>query len=129
MPADPYAYALIRVVPRVERGECLNAGVILYSRPHRFLGGHFELNEERLRVLAPELDLAGVARQVAIMNAVIAGDPVGGGAIATLPPFERFGWLSAPASTVVQPGPVHAGLTDDPAQTLDHLFATLVQTG
>lgn len=129
MPANPYAYALIRVVPRVERGECLNAGVILYCRPRRFLGGRFELDQDRLRLLAPDLDLAGVARQIAIMEAVTAGDPVAGGAIASLPPFERFGWLSAPASTVVQPGPIHAGLTDDPARTLDHLFATLVQIG
>lgn len=129
MRADPFAYAMIRVVPRVDRGECLNAGVILYCRPHRFLGGRFELDQARLRALAPDLDLAGVARQIAIMEAVIAGDPAAGGAIAVLPPFERFGWLSAPASTIVQPGPVHAGLTSDPAQTLDHLFATLVQTG
>jgi hypothetical protein len=129
MPADPFAYALIRVVPRVERGECLNAGVILYCRPRRFLGGRFELDRDRLRLLTPDLDLGGVARQIAIMEAVIAGDPVAGGAIALLPPAERFGWLSAPASTVVQPGPVHAGLTGDPAQTLEHLFATLVQAG
>ena len=129
MPADPYAYALIRVVPRVERGECLNAGVILYCRPRRFLGGRFELNRERLGLLAPDLDLAGVARQFAIMEAVLAGDAAGGGAIALLPAAERFGWLSAPASTVVQPGPVHAGLTGDPSETLDRLFASLVQTG
>lgn len=128
MPADPYAYALVRVVPRVERGECLNAGVLLYCRPRRFLGGRFEIDRNRLRVLAPDLDLDGVARQLSIIEAVISGDVAGGGAIAQLPPAERFGWLSAPASTVVQPGPVHAGLTDDPARTLDHLFATLVQT-
>ena len=128
MPADPhpFVYAVIRVVPRVERGECLNIGVILFCRPRRVLDGRFELDQERLATLAPGLDLAGVARQIALMRGVIAGQPVAG-SVAGLSQAERFGWLVSPASTVVQPGPVHAGITNDPVATLDHLFDTLVR--
>ena len=122
----PFAYALIRVVPRVERGERLNAGVVLFCRPRRFLDARLELDRRRLLALAPELDLAAVARQLDLIARVCAGDPAAG-AIAALPQGERFGWLTAPASTVVQPGPVHAGLCVDPAATLDHLFATMVR--
>lgn len=126
MTAEPFAYTVIRVVPRVERGECLNIGVILFCRSRRFLDGRFELDQERLAALAPGLDLAGLARQVGLMREVIAGAPAAG-VVAGLSQAERFGWLAAPASTVVQPGPVHAGLSDDPVATLDHLFATLVR--
>lgn len=122
----PFAYALIRVVPRIERGECLNLGVVLFCRPRRFLGLRLALDRARLHALDPALDLDALARHGAALEWVAAGDPAGG-AIARLPAAERFGWLVAPASTVVQPGPVHAGLTVDPAATLDHLFATLVQ--
>jgi hypothetical protein len=83
------------------------------------------LDGDRLRALWPELDLDAVERQLAVMRLVVAGDPVGG-AIALLPAAERFGWLSAPASTIVQPGPVHAGLADDPEAALHELFANLV---
>jgi hypothetical protein len=123
---DPYAYALIRVVPRVERGECVNAGVVLFCRPRRFLEARLELNRERLLALAPDLDLEAVAARLDLIARVCAGDPTAG-AIAALPQAERFGWLVAPASTTVQPSEVHAGLCDDPAATLDHLFATMVR--
>lgn len=123
---DPYAYALIRVVPRVERGECVNAGVVLFCRPRRFLDLRLELNRARLLALAPDLDLEAVGRQLDLLARVCAGDAAAG-PIAALPAAERFGWLTAPASTAVQPGPVHAGLCDDPATTLDHLFATMVR--
>ena len=123
---DPFAYAVIRVVPRVERGECVNVGVVLFCRPRRFLDARLELDRHRLLALAPDLDLAAVERQLELIARVCAGDPAAG-PIAALPPAERFGWLVAPASTVVQPGPVHAGLTDDPVATLDHLFATMVR--
>ena len=124
--ADPFVYALIKVVPRVERGECVNIGVVLFCRPRRVLDGRFELDSARLRALAPDLDLELVERQVAVIRDVLAGED-GAGAMARLPQAERFGWLVSPASTVVQPGPVHAGVTSDPAATLDRLFATLVQ--
>ena len=122
----PYAYAAIRVVPRVERGECLNTGVVLFCRPRRFLAMRSEVDAGRLLALAPDLDLEGVRRRLDLLAAVAAGE-AGAGAIARLPHFERFGWLVAPASTVVQPGPVHAGLCADPAETLERLFAALVR--
>jgi hypothetical protein len=121
----PFAYATIRVVPRVEREEFVNAGIVLFSRPRRFLGIRTLLDAERLGVLWPELDFTGVRRQLDILEKVAAGD-LAGGAIARLPAAERFGWLTAPASTIVQPGPVHAGLATDPAVALDRLFTELV---
>jgi hypothetical protein len=122
----PFAYASIRVVPRVEREDFVNAGVVLFSRPRQYLGARTRLAPERLLALWPGLDLEAVARQLAIIESVAAGDPQGG-AIASLPANERFGWITAPASTIVQPGPVHAGLSDDPARALDRLFAALVE--
>jgi hypothetical protein len=121
----PFAYATIRVVPRVEREEFVNVGVVLFSRPRKFLGVEARLDGDRLRALWPELDLDAIERQLDVIRSVVAGDPAGG-AVAHLPAAERFGWLSAPASTILQPGPVHAGLADDPAATLRDLFADLV---
>lgn len=121
----PFAYTVIRVVPRVEREEFVNAGVVLFSRPRRFLGARAGMDAARLRALWPELDIDAVQRQLDILGLVAAGDP-SGGAIARLSLTERFGWISAPASTVVQPGPVHGGLAHDPEATLDALFASLV---
>ena len=122
---DPYAWAAVRVVPRVERGECLNVGVVLHCRPRRFLGLRLGLNPARLRALDPELDLEAVERHLGYLGRVAAGDP-GAGAIARLSAAERFGWLVAPASTVVQPGPVHAGLCLDPEVELEALFRRMV---
>ncbi len=122
----PFAYAPIRVVPRVERGECVNVGVVLYSRPRRFLGVRTGVDAQRLLALWPNLDLDAVQRHLEILCLVSNGD-LAGGPIALLPPFERFGWLTAPASTIVQPGPIHAGLASDPATALDKLFADLVE--
>src|ERR671916_2313639 len=120
----PFAYTTIRVVPRVEREEFINVGVVLYSRPRKFLGVQARLDRDRLRALWPEPDLDAVERQLDVIRLVVAGDPTGG-AIALLPDAERFGWLSAPASTIVQPGPVHAGLAHDPEAVLLELFADL----
>ena len=120
-----YAYAVIRLVPRVERGECLNVGVVLFCRPRRFLGARTWLDEARLRAFAPGLDLEGVARHLDAVERVALGDPAGG-PIARLPAPERFGWLVAPASTIVQPGPVHGGASADPAAALATLFERLV---
>lgn len=121
----PFSYTTIRIVPRVEREEFVNAGVILFSRPHRYLGIRVGIDEARLRALWPHLDLDAVQRQLDVLCLVAQGDPAGG-AIASLPAAERFGWLSAAASTVVQPGPVHAGLTRDPEGALEDLFVDLV---
>ena len=122
----PFAYAPIRVVPRVERGEYVNVGVVIFSRSRRFLDLRVELDRHRLGAFAPDLDLDAVERHLAGLVRVCAGDP-SAGPIARLPQADRFGWLVAPASTVVQPGPVHAGLTPDPAATLDRLVATMVR--
>ena len=121
----PFAYTVIRVVPRVEREEFVNVGVVLFSRPRKFLGVRVRVDADRLRALWPEIDVDAVARQLDVIRLVAVGDPAGG-AIASLPPAERFGWISAPASTVVQPGPVHAGLAEDPEEALAGLFADLV---
>jgi hypothetical protein len=123
---DPFQYALVRVVPRVERGESLNAGVVLFCRPRRYLAARTWLDAAALAVLAPGCDPGEVQPHLAVVEAVAAGDPDAGGAVAALPQSERFHWLTAPASTIVQPSPVHTGLTDDPVAELDHLFATLV---
>lgn len=121
----PYAYAPLRIVPRVERGEALNVGVVLYSRPLRFLGLQTGFDEARLRAFWPELDIDAIRRHLDVLRLVAAGNPAGG-RIALLPPHERFGWLTAPASTVVQPGSVHGGACPDPAAALAELFERLV---
>ena len=122
---SPFQYAILRVVPRVERGECFNAGVVLHCRPRRFLAARVALDETRLRALAPDADAAAVDAHLQSLARIAAGDP-GGGPIATLDASERFHWLVSPSSTIVQPSDVHTGLSDDPATTLDHLFEVLV---
>jgi hypothetical protein len=122
----PFAYAPIRVVPRVDRGECVNVGIVLYSRPRRYLGVRTGFDPQRLLALWPTLDVDAMERHLEILWLVANGDP-SGGPIALLPPFERFGWLTAPASTILQPGPVHSGLTKDPAETLRALYRDLVE--
>ncbi len=126
MPASPFQYAIVRVVPRVERGECLNAGVVLFCRPRRFLAARTELDETRLLALAPDVDLPAVRGHLDALCRIAAGDPAAG-PIAALPPSERFHWLVAPASTIIQCSPVHTGLTDDPEAELEHLLARLVR--
>jgi hypothetical protein len=123
---SPFEYALLRVVPRVERGEFVNAGVVLYCQEKRFLEAAIDLDPERLRVLDPRLDPEIVRAHLEAARRVCAGGP-GAGPIGLLPPVQRFGWLVAPRSTVVQPGPVHTGLAEDPQQALDHLLRTMVR--
>ena len=126
MPPSPFQYAIVRVVPRVERGECLNAGVVLFCRPRRFLAARVALDEARLRALAPDVDLDAVHTHLEALRRIAAGDAAAG-PIAALPASERFHWLVAPASTVIQCSPVHTGLTDDPEHELDHLLERLVR--
>ena len=123
---SPFQYAALRLVPRVERGEAVNAGVVLFCRPLRFLGARTQLDEALLNALSPNCDPAALREQLRVMELIAAGD-ADGGPIAALPASERFHWLVAPASTIVQPGPVHTGLTADPAAELGHLFAKLVE--
>jgi hypothetical protein len=123
---SPFEYALLRVVPRVERGEFVNVGVVLYCQEKRFLEAAIDLDPERLRLLDPRLDPETVRAHLEAARRVCAGGP-GAGPIGLLPPVQRFGWLVAPRSTVVQPGPVHTGLAEDPREALDHLLETMVR--
>jgi hypothetical protein len=122
---DDFQYAIVRVIPRVDRGERLNAGVVLFCRRRGFLAARTALDEAALAALAPDCDPAEVREQLSVIVQVAAGEREGG-PIAALEQSERFHGLTAPASTVVQPSQVHTGLTDDPAAELDHLFERLV---
>jgi hypothetical protein len=125
-PPESFSYALLRVVPRVERGEFVNAGVVLFARTRRFLGVRIGLDEARLRALAPEADVSAIERHLESLAAVAAGEP-GAGPIARLDQSERFAWIVAPSSTVIQPSPVHTGLCgDEPERQLESLFERLV---
>jgi hypothetical protein len=121
-----FQYALIRAVPRIERGEAVNVGVVLYSQGAEYLACRIALDADRLRAIDPAIDLDAVGSAVDAIRAVCEGDPAAGAA-AEAPRRDRFGWLTAPRSTVVQPGPIHAGVTDDPASCLEHLFQRLVR--
>ena len=120
-----FQYAILRVVPSVERGERLNVGVALLCPERRFVGARVALDEARLNSLGPSLDPTEVRTALEAIVAVAEGDPAAG-PLARLSPSERFGWLAAASSTVIQPSAVHTGLTDDPVATLEHLFASLV---
>lgn len=124
-PTRAFAYALLRVVPRIERGERLNVGVVLFCRQRDFLELRAELDVARLAAIAPEIDPEPIRSRLRALNEVVRGDPEAG-VVAGLPPSERFGWIVAPSSTVIQPSTVHTGLTDDPQAALDRLFARLV---
>lgn len=123
--ADPFSYAVLRVVPRPERGEAINAGVVLFCRRRSFLAVRWALDRARLAALHPGCDPGPLEAHLRAAERVAAGDGAGG-AVAMLEPSERFGWLVAPSSTVIQASPVHTGLTDDPRETLDRLFERLV---
>jgi DUF3037 family protein len=122
---EPFEYAVLKVVPRVERGECINAGVVLYCQAERFLGARVHLDPARLRALDPGADLEAVRAHLEAFRSVCAGGPEAG-AVGSLPLGERFGWLVAPRSTVVQPSPVHTGLTDDAEAELERLLSRMV---
>ena len=121
----PFQYALLRVVPRVERGEAFNAGVLLYCRALDYLAAETHLDPERLRALDPKADEAAIQRALKAAADVCAGVPASGPAAAG-ELGKRFHWLTAPRSTVIQPGPVHTGLTADPPAELAHLMGRLV---
>ena len=122
----PYDYAIIRVVPRVERGEQINAGVIVSCPTVDYLAARVELDAAKLAAIAPDADLAEVEAALTIIPLIAAADPRGG-PIAALPRSERFHWLVAPRSAIIQPSPVHTGICDDPAAVLDKLFERLVR--
>lgn len=124
-PPDTFDYAIVRVVPRVERGEHINAGIIVACATQRFLAAKVALDVARLRALDPAIDADEIAAGLAAIPLIAAADPRGG-PIAALPPGERFHWLVAPRSAVIQTSPVHTGLCADPMAALDELMARLV---
>lgn len=121
-----YDYAIVRVVPRVEREEFINAGVILSCQAQDFLDARIDLDESRLLALDPRVDLEAVRVNLASIPLVCAGGPAAG-PIGKLTPRERFHWLVAPRSTIIQTSPVHSGRCQDPAAALDHLVRTMVR--
>ena len=121
-----YDYAIIRVVPRVERGELVNVGVILSCPAVDFLDARVELDEERLRALDETLDIDDIRAHLATIPAICAGGS-GAGPIGELPQRNRFHWLVAPRSTVIQPSPVHTGRTGNPAAALERLLDAMVR--
>ncbi|MFF5188513.1 DUF3037 domain-containing protein [Streptomyces sp. NPDC000345] len=123
---DVFEYALLRVVPRVERGECINAGVLVYCRAQAYVGARTHLDEARLLALDPDADVAGIRAALSAVEGVCGGGTTAGQAAGD-DAGRRFRWLVAPRSTVVQPGPVHTGLTTDPAAETGRLLELLVR--
>ena len=121
-----FEYAVIRVVPCVEREEFINVGVILFCQAQRFLHTLYELNEERLASFSPESDLDELRERLQAFERICQGGSAGG-TIGELPLASRFRWLTAARSTILQTSPVHPGLCTDAAETLDRLFGQLVQ--
>ena len=126
MPALAYDYAIVRVVPRVDRGEFVNAGVIVSCASTRFLAARIELDERPLLALDPRADLPTLRAALAAIPLACAGGPEAG-AIGRLSVRERFHWLVAPRSSSVQTSPVHTGLCSDPAGAIEHLMARMVR--
>ncbi|WP_136972881.1 DUF3037 domain-containing protein [Polyangium sorediatum] len=124
---NSFEYAIVRVVPRVERGECINAGVLLHCAEHEYLGARIELDEARLLALAPDVDLDAVRRHLAAIPRICEGGR-DAGPIGLLPRGERFSWLVATRSTMIQTSAVHVGLCDAPEVVLERLLDKLVRT-
>jgi hypothetical protein len=128
VPPEPFEYAVLRVTPRVERGELVNVGVVVFCRTRSYLGIKLELGERQLaalRALEPDIDVNAIQAHLDSIRRVAAGDE-DAGPIARLAAPERFRWLSSPSSTMIQPSDVHGGLTEDPAAELKELFERLV---
>ena len=122
----PFDYVILRAAPRIQRGEFINVGAVLYCRAFDYLGAKWDVDPERLKALDPDVDVDVVCAALDQIRAVCAGDPAGGPAAATTI-SERFRWLAAPRSTVVHPGPIHSGITDDPAADLERLLDAFVR--
>jgi hypothetical protein len=121
----PYEYAIIQAMPRVERGEVINVGVVLYCHRRDFLAAHTHLHEARLLALDPNADLDNIRAALQSWEITCAGG-ADGGAARDMKQGERFRWMVAPRSTILRASPVHMGLTEDPAAELDRLLALLV---
>ncbi len=125
-PRVSFEYFVLRCVPRVDREEFVNVGVVVFSSELGYLDAACAVDGARLRSIAPEVDVEAVCAALRAVEAICRADPAGG-PVARETPRHRFGWLAAPRSTVVQPGPVHGGVTDDPARELAHLLQKLVR--
>ncbi len=123
---NSFNYGVVRVMPRVERGEFINVGIILFCRALRYLEAKIELDETRLLALYPAVDLDEIRQHLAVIPKICAGGP-DSGPIGQLSQQERFHWLVAPRSTIIQVSPVHSGFCSSPADTLEHLINTLVR--
>jgi hypothetical protein len=121
-----FEYAVIRIVPRVERQEFFNAGIILYCASLNFLQAKFEISEKKLAAFSNEIDIEDLQKRLLVLKQICAGDKCAG-EIALLPPAARFRWLTATRSTVLQTSPVHPGFSENLQQTLDKLFIELVK--
>ncbi len=121
-----YEYAIVRVVPRVEREEFVNVGVIVYSRVVKYLAARVELDAPRIQTLFPTIDLHEVEEHLLMIPRICVGGPEAG-AIGELPQHERFHWLVAPRSTIIQTSPCHSGITSDPEKVLHDLFIRFVK--
>jgi len=121
-----YDYCILRVVPSVEREEFVNAGVVLHCPEAAFLDCRLHIDEARWRALSPSIDAALVRQHLEAFPKICAGD-ADAGPIASLSRRERFQWLAAPRSTMIQVSPVHSGMTADPPATLEEIFGRLVR--
>ena len=132
MPPEPFEYAVLRVVPRVERGEGVNVGIVVFCRTRDYLATRIELGSRQLAALAAlvgtsnEDDVEAITAHLDEVARIVDGDP-DGGPIAKLDAPERFRWVTSPSSTMIQPSEVHGGLTESPEQSLDDLFDRLVR--
>jgi hypothetical protein len=121
-----FTYAVLRIVPDIEREEFVNAGLILFDRERRFLRARTGLDADALTVLDGDCDLDAIRAQLELVEAIASGT-TGVAPFAAMSQSERFHWLTTPRSTLVQPGPLHAGVTDDPEATFEHLYGILVR--
>ncbi len=122
---EAFSYASMRVVPDIEREEFLNAGLVLFCRPRRWLAARTDLDEAALHAMRDGSDLDGIRGQLRLVERIAAGDPAAA-PMDGMDQSERFHWLTTPRSTLVQPGPIHTGVTEDPEATFEHLFRVLV---
>ena len=122
---SPFAYAVVRIVPDIEREEFLNAGLILFCRPRQYLRARTALDTDALEAIHPGNDAFAIVEQLRVLESVADGT-LEAAPFASMSQSERFHWLTTPRSTLVQPGPLHAGTSEDPEATFDHLFEVLV---
>ena len=122
---SPFEYAVVRIVPDIEREEFLNAGLILFCRPRQYLRARTTLDTDALAAVHADSDVEAIGEQLRFLEAVAAGT-LEAAPFTSMSQSERFHWLTTPRSTLIQPGPLHAGMSDDPDATFDYLFGVLV---